>query len=342
MTNFILIGGGLALGTLLLSLMWVWFSHKEGRNEVTMWRMLVDAFNMPTKALTQGSQYLFLVLTLAISTSVGMSMHERMLDAGDAWKDIPLSLNLAIQYLGTIAVYLIPMLAGLILDDRNRREGWIKPVIDPNRPNKNSFRNTGIGFAVFTALVVTGLSVGNYFDVVSTAMMTSMNFFVICMSTALAFTMYGYTYRGASNIEVLSFILAVIFGAGVYALDFHWNQQLTIEIPLSLLDLDKMTDAQITTAVNDANQAFTNRTLITLVLILLDLFSASLALLSGEILWFVRLQQGIANARITDDAKKNVNVNRTNVNTTTTNNNTNTNTGGGGGTVNPTTGGQTI
>ena len=179
MTNFILIGGGLALGTLLLSLMWVWFSHKEGRNEVTMWRMLVDAFNMPTKALTQGSQYLFLVLTLAISTSVGMSMHERMLDAGDAWKDIPLSLNLAIQYLGTIAVYLIPMLAGLILDDRNRREGWSEPVIDPNRPNKNSFRNTGIGFAVFTALVVTGLSVGNYFDVVSTAMMTSMNFFMM-------------------------------------------------------------------------------------------------------------------------------------------------------------------
>lgn len=301
MTNFLLIGAGLAIAVLLLSLIWVWFSHREGRNEITMWRLLVDAFNMPTKAITQGSQYFFLVLTIAISAAVAMTMHERMLDAGPAWQDISLLINLAIQFLGTLAVYLIPMLAGLILDNRNRREGWKLEDAD-----KFNFKPIGIVFGITTALAVTGLVVGNHMDVVSTAMMTSMSFFVICMLGAIAFTIYGYGKKGASPVEVMTFILAVIFGAGVYAVDFHWNQQLTIEIPLAALDLDKMSDAQITQAVNEANQAFTNRTLITLLLILLDVFSASLALLSGEILWFVRLTQGIANSRISEDARKNM------------------------------------
>lgn len=330
MTTFFIIGAAIAVGVLLLSLSWVWFAHKSNRNEITMWRLVIDAFNMPTKALTQGSQYFALVITFAVSTAVATTLHERMEDAGDAWKDISLLINLAIQYLGTIAVYLIPMLAGLILDDRNRREGFT-----PTAAAAYQFRNTGIGIAVTTALIVIGLIVGNIFDAVSTAMMTSASFFTVSMLGALAFIIYGYNKRGASPVEVMTFALAVIFGAGVYAVDFHWNQQLTIEVPLGALDLDTMTDAQITQAVNDANQAFTNRTLITLLLILLDLFAASLALLSGEIMWLVRLQQAIANTRIREDINTNAKV--SGVKGVVNNNNTNTTppvtnpTSGGGG-----------
>jgi hypothetical protein len=303
--SYFLFGAMLALGVLIVSIMWSYYTHTGTRNETTIWKIIVDAFNLPTKLIIAGPTYFLLIATIALSYAVADGLHDRMERAG--WDDIPWIVNICIQMLGTVAFYLIPVMVALVLDKSLPRPGWSAPNVNSSDAAIASKAKkyvkeastvqksvAGIGIASVVLVIVLG-----YLDIVNVALSVSSAFFFICLTAAILVSVTGYYYSGSSHVEIMVLMLATIVGIGVYSLDFYWNRQLTVDFTLNNLDFANLTDLEISKEMQKAHQDFANRTMLNIVLIIVDLFAAAWSLLSNEHIWFLRMQKQLAAANIT-------------------------------------------
>ena len=348
MNNYILIGLGLAAAVLILSIAWSYVTHTGKRNETAAWMILTEAFNLPTKLIISGPTFFLLIITILLSMAVADGLHERMELAG--WgQDIPYVVNMGLQMLGTLAFYLIPVMIALVLDSSMPRPGWIKPDVnaaDATTANKAKLYTKQANKVLYSilgsgSLIAIGLIAAGSLDIISSAFAVSGTFFLLCFFTAVYIAVYGYYYAGSTYIEVMVLLLAVIVGIGVYSLDFYWNRLLTVDFVLNNLDYDNLSDLEINKAMQMAYQDYSNRTLLNIVLIIVDLFAAGWSLLNKEQLWFIRLTQVLAQEKIgrakmaeSDRLNPNANTNRSNntnnnlVNNSTNNSNSNNSNGG--------------
>jgi len=307
MSYYLVTGLLLALGVLLASMAWSYYTHTGNRNETTIWRILVDGFNTPTKLIVAGPTYFLLVVTIVISMAVADGLHERI-ELAEWDTDIPYVVNIAMQMLGTLAFYLIPLMVALVLDSTLPRIGWVKPNVNSSDPVvkevsikyiKQGQKSQAIVGAITVALVATIIALSSM-NIISGAFAVSGVFFIICFMAAIYVSITGYYFSGTTYIEIMVLLLAVIVGIGVYSLDFYWNKLLTVDFVLNNLDYDNLSDLELNKQVQKSYQDYANRTLINVILIIIDLFAAAWSLLNKEQLWFVRMQQRIVTQQISN------------------------------------------
>ena len=334
------------LGLVLLALVIIgaivsaYYESGDVKNQMKMWKIVANALGNPAKFLAVGGSLALLIASLLFSWFVGETMHDRMVAVG--WTDISEALVITMQLVGTVSTYLMPLLLMMMYDttalkrpdfDPNTAKNYeffTKKSIDPvTKQERKTVKAMPVTFVLGTLLTTATLLYMSYTGSLTSAAATSMVFFTLCAALGVAAIIYCYNAKGATYEEIFAFAMSIIFGAGVYAMDFHWNQLLTFEIPLSNLDPNMATD-EFAKAVDKFSRDFSNRTLVTLVMILMDIFASALGLLSGELVWLMKLMRWISynsaqqnfittNSQTTGRGNANVNPTiNTNVNTNTT------------------------
>jgi len=281
-----------------------YYESGDVKNQMKMWKIVANAMGNPAKFLAVGGSLALLIASLLFSWFVGETMHDRMVSVG--WTDISEALVITMQLVGTVSTYLMPLLLMMMYDttalkrpdfDPNIAKNYaffIESKIDPiTKQERKNIKPLPVVFIVGTLLTIAMFLYMSYTGGLTSAAATSMTFFTICAALGIAAIIYCYNAKGATYEEIFAFAMSIIFGAGIYALDFHWNQLLTFEIPLANLDPNISSDL-FARKVNQFSTDFSNRTLITLAMILMDIFASALGLLSGELVWLMKLMRWIS------------------------------------------------
>lgn len=299
-----IIGIVLVVLVVLGAIVSAYYESGDVKNQMKMWKVVANAMGNPAKFLAVGGSLALLIASIIFSVLVGQTMHARMVQVG--WIDISEYLVVTMQLVGTVSTYLMPLLLMMMYDTTALKrpdfdaakaaeyDFWTvkeKPI--GTSPARRRPRLSSIGLVISTLLTTAVILYSTYTGGLTTAAANSMLFFLVCASLAIAAIMYCYNAKGATYEEIFAFAMSIVFGAGVYALDFHWNQLLTFEIPLSQLD-PNMSSELFAQKVTEFQRNFGNRTFITLMMILMDIFASALGLLSGELVWLMKLMRWIS------------------------------------------------
>lgn len=273
MSLFMIVGLVLAIILITASLYMAYTETVSMDRGIMVWEVAHRFFANIPKILSLMSSLMILTVSVVLSVFIAQSLYVRMVEFN--MSDISEGMLIAAQVAATIAGFLAPQYLMSMWDTSLTRDNFVEA-----EANKINFNKIGIPILAVTTLIVFSLVGSSIAGYVSTAFMVTVSFFVFMIGLSILAILYCYIKRGATTEEVFAFAITIGFATLVYGIDFHWNELLAYTLPLQSLSPD-LSDEEFAKAVFKFENDLLNRSVMTLILLMLDFLASTIELMTG-------------------------------------------------------------